>query len=102
MVAVETLWKSGWKRSRASFASLAQLVSCLGLRVWSKAEDMSSTDSGFESFLGAMRGAEDRHAATYYCLGTDDKDKLVNPAETFNQFLKDAPKPGGKGDGKGK
>ena len=37
MVAVETLWKSGWKRSRASFASLAQLVSCLGLRVWSKA-----------------------------------------------------------------
>lgn len=102
MVAVETLWKSGWKRSRASFASLAQLVSSLGLRVWSKAEDMSSTDSGFESFLGAMRGAEDRHAATYYCFGTDDKDKLVNPAETFNQFLKDAPKPGGKGDGKGK
>lgn len=101
MVAVETLWKSGWKRSRASQAWPSSFR-LLGLRVWSKAEDMSSTDSGFESFLGAMRGAEDRHAATYYCFGTDDKDKLVNPAETFNQFLKDAPKPGGKGDGKGK
>ena len=68
---------------------------------------MSSSGSGFDSFLGAMRGAEDRHvgdpflkgmhpesrsifslafkAATYYCFGTDNKDKLINPGETFNQ-----------------
>ena len=37
MVAVERLWKPGWKRLRASFASLAQLVLCLGLRVCLKA-----------------------------------------------------------------
>lgn len=62
---------------------------------------MSSSNSGFENFLTAMQGAQDRHAATYYCFGTDEKDKIINPAETFNQFLKDAPKPG-KGGGKGK
>ena len=31
---------------------------------------MSSTDSGFESFLGAMRGAEDRHVSPSGLSGT--------------------------------
>eukprot|EP00441_Pelagodinium_beii_P046283 CAMPEP_0197622270 /NCGR_PEP_ID=MMETSP1338-20131121/2634_1 /TAXON_ID=43686 ORGANISM="Pelagodinium beii, Strain RCC1491" /NCGR_SAMPLE_ID=MMETSP1338 /ASSEMBLY_ACC=CAM_ASM_000754 /LENGTH=65 /DNA_ID=CAMNT_0043191975 /DNA_START=66 /DNA_END=263 /DNA_ORIENTATION=- len=65
---------------------------------------MSSTESGFSNFVGAMKGAEDGHASTYYCFGTDANDKVQHPTDSFSQFLKDAPKPGagGKGGGKGK
>ena len=43
------------------------------LQLCSQAEDMSSTDSGFESVLGAMRGAEDRHVPPSGLSGTVER-----------------------------